>query len=107
MSNHITDHDLERRYLEIGSDDAELAPLEEHLRACPACVDKAVAAGANVDAMRSALERGPVRRARPVAVDDDDLTWATRALVRYAELTDRLASIRRATCVVPASGAPG
>src|SRR5450759_2991539 len=39
--NHISDHDLERHYLGMITDESESAPLEEHLLACPACVEHA------------------------------------------------------------------
>ena len=53
--NHISDHDLERYYLGMVRDEAELAPLEEHLLACPACVERAEATQDYVDALRAAL----------------------------------------------------
>ncbi len=40
--NHISDHDLERYSLGMVQDKAGMASLEEHLLACPACVDRAV-----------------------------------------------------------------
>ena len=40
-SGHITDHDLERYHLGMVTEEAELAALEEHLLACPACVERA------------------------------------------------------------------
>jgi hypothetical protein len=39
--NHISDYDLERHHLGTIVDEAELAPLEEHLLACPVCVGRA------------------------------------------------------------------
>jgi hypothetical protein len=39
--NHISNHNLERRYLGMITDESESAPLEEHLLACPACVEPA------------------------------------------------------------------
>jgi hypothetical protein len=39
--NHISDHDLERYHLGMVRDEAELAPLEEHLLSCPICVERA------------------------------------------------------------------
>jgi hypothetical protein len=38
---HISDEDLERYYLGMVTDESELAPLEEHLLACPPCVKRA------------------------------------------------------------------
>lgn len=53
--NHISDHNLERYYLGMVKDEAELAPLEEHLLACPACVERVEAIQDYVDALRAAL----------------------------------------------------
>ena len=53
--NHISDHDLERYYLGMVKDEAELASLEEHLLACPACVKRAESTQDYVDALRAAL----------------------------------------------------
>jgi anti-sigma factor RsiW len=53
--NHISDHDLERYYLGMVKDEAELASLEEHLLACPACVERAESTQDYVDALRAAL----------------------------------------------------
>ena len=53
--NHISDHDLERYYLGMVKDEAELASLEEHLLACPACVERAESLQDFVDALRAAL----------------------------------------------------
>jgi len=50
--NHISDHDLERHYLGMVKDEAELASLEEHLLACPACVERAESTRDYVDALR-------------------------------------------------------
>ena len=55
---HIDDHDLERYHLGMVTDEAELAPLEEHLLGCPACADRAEASAAYVDAMRAAFVEG-------------------------------------------------
>lgn len=57
-SEHITDHDLERYHLGMVVDEAELAALEEHLLACPACVERAEAIADYVDAMRRAIIEG-------------------------------------------------
>jgi hypothetical protein len=40
---HISDEDLERYYLGMVKEESELAPLEEHLLACPHCVARAEA----------------------------------------------------------------
>jgi hypothetical protein len=37
----ISDEDLERYYLNMVTDESELAPLEEHLLACQSCVRRA------------------------------------------------------------------
>jgi hypothetical protein len=52
--NHISDHDLERYYLGMVKDEAELASLEEHLLACPACVERAESTQDYVGALRAA-----------------------------------------------------
>jgi anti-sigma factor RsiW len=55
LVNHICDHDLERYYLGMVKDEAELASLEEHLLVCPACLERAEATQDYVDALRAAL----------------------------------------------------
>jgi hypothetical protein len=55
---HVRDDDLERYYLGMITDEAELAQLEQHLLACPQCVDRAEESDAYVDAMRAAIIRG-------------------------------------------------
>ena len=57
-STHISEHDLERYYLGMITDEAELAALEEHLLACPQCVERAAASDAYINAMRQAIIRG-------------------------------------------------
>jgi hypothetical protein len=52
---HISDHDLERYHLGMVKDEAELAPLEEHLLWCPECVKRAEEAADYVDALRAAI----------------------------------------------------
>ena len=52
---HISDHDLERYHLGMVVDEAELAPLEEHLLSCPKCVERAEEAADYVDALRAAI----------------------------------------------------
>ena len=53
--NHISDHDLERYYLGRVKDEVELASLEEHLLACPACAERAESTQDYVDALRAGL----------------------------------------------------
>lgn len=53
--NHITDHDLERYYLGMVKDEAELALLEEHLLACAECAQRAAESDARVDLIRQAI----------------------------------------------------
>jgi hypothetical protein len=55
---HIADVDLERYHLGMVKDEAELAPLEEHLLACEACAERAEEAAAYVDALRAAMIEG-------------------------------------------------
>jgi anti-sigma factor RsiW len=54
-TEHISDHDLERYYLGMITDDDELERLEEHLLCCPPCVERAEETQDYVDAMRVAL----------------------------------------------------
>lgn len=54
-TNHISDHNLERYYLGMVSDEAELASLEEHLLSCDWCAERAEQAQDYVDAMRRAI----------------------------------------------------
>ena len=51
---HLTDTDLERYYLGMVTEEAELAALEEHLLVCPACNERAEASDDYVDALRAA-----------------------------------------------------
>ena len=56
MTNrHISDDDLERYYLGMITQEAELAPLEEHILGCPLCAERAEEAQDYVDIMRAAL----------------------------------------------------
>jgi hypothetical protein len=55
---HITDHDLERYYLGMITEEPELAPLEEHILACPGCAVRAEEAQDYVDAVRAAAIKG-------------------------------------------------
>jgi anti-sigma factor RsiW len=52
---HISDDSLERYCLGRIKDEAELAPLEEHLLACPECVERAEEEQELVDWIRAAL----------------------------------------------------
>jgi hypothetical protein len=54
-AEHISDHDLERYYLGMLTEEEELAPLEEHLLWCSSCLDRAEEAQDYVDAMRATL----------------------------------------------------
>jgi hypothetical protein len=59
---HLSDHDLERYHLGMVTDKEELAPLEEHLLICPACVVRAEAAADYVDALRGGAIAGDFDR---------------------------------------------
>jgi anti-sigma factor RsiW len=52
--SHVSDHDLQRYYLGMVEDEAELAALEEHILACAACAERAEEAQDFIDAMRAA-----------------------------------------------------
>jgi hypothetical protein len=54
---HISDNDLERYYLGMVTVEVELAPLEEHVLACPSCAGRAEAVQEYVDAVRVVLLR--------------------------------------------------
>ena len=53
--NHISDHDPERFHLGMVKDEAELAAIEEHLLACPKCVERAEESADYVDAIRAGI----------------------------------------------------
>src|SRR5687767_14236696 len=55
MGGHIFDHDLERYYLGMISEEAELAPLEEHLLWCESCQDRCNETEQYIDALQSSL----------------------------------------------------
>jgi anti-sigma factor RsiW len=55
--NHISELDLERYWLGMVKDEGELASLEEHLVACPACGERAASTLEYVDTIRAALKR--------------------------------------------------
>ena len=52
---HITDDDLERYCLGMIKDETELAPIEEHLLACPDCVQRAEEEQHTLDLMCAGL----------------------------------------------------
>jgi hypothetical protein len=56
--DHISDHDLERYYLGMIKDEAELGPLEEHLLTCPNCIERAEGAQDYVDSIRAGIVIG-------------------------------------------------
>ena len=57
MTNHISDHDLERYHLGMIADEGEFAPLEEHLLGCVGCAARAEEAAQYVDAIRTGIIR--------------------------------------------------
>jgi hypothetical protein len=59
LPGHISDHDLERYHLGMVKDEADLAPLKEHLLWCGVCIDRAEAAAQYVDTVRAAACRLP------------------------------------------------
>jgi len=78
LAEHVSDDDLERYHLGMIRDEAELAPVEQHLLACLECVQRAEKSADYVDAMRGGsilvyfdLEQGtrmprqPMQRRRP------------------------------------------
>jgi hypothetical protein len=56
-AEHISDHDLERYYLGMVTDERELAAIEEHLLWCTSCVDRAEESERFVEATRIASMR--------------------------------------------------
>src|ERR1035437_9703506 len=64
--NHISDHDLERHYLGMITDNPGSAPLEEHRVACPACVEPAESTQDYANDLRAA---SLLPRSDPVALD--------------------------------------
>ena len=59
---HISDRDLERLILGTITDEAELAPLEEHLLVCEECILRGVGTSEFVEAMLKVLSRSQARR---------------------------------------------
>jgi len=51
---HLSQHDLERYHLGMVVEEADLAPLEEHILSCAHCAGRAEEIGQYVDAMRAA-----------------------------------------------------
>ena len=56
MAGHISDDDLERFTLGTITDEAELAPLEEHLLVCGECIRRAEENEGFAEAVRAALK---------------------------------------------------
>jgi hypothetical protein len=54
---HLDDHDLERYYLGMVTEEAELAEIEEHILGCAECAQRAEEVQDYVDCMRGALLR--------------------------------------------------
>lgn len=52
---HLLDHDLERYHLGMIHEEAELAPVEEHLLACGECAMRAAETAEYVNAVRAAI----------------------------------------------------
>ena len=59
---HISDDDLERLILGTITDEAELAPLEEHLLVCDECIARGGGTLEFVETMRTALRRLQAKR---------------------------------------------
>ena len=55
---HLCVDDLERHYLGMVRDKAELVIIEEHLLACPQCVELAEETAQDVDRIRQAIITG-------------------------------------------------
>lgn len=51
---HLSQHELERYHLGMVKDEAELAPLEEHILSCAHCARRAEEIADYVDAIRAA-----------------------------------------------------
>jgi hypothetical protein len=62
MSDHISDDDMERLIKGTITDEAELAPLEEHLLVCDECIARGGGTLQFVGAMRTALKRQQARK---------------------------------------------
>jgi hypothetical protein len=57
IADHISDDDLERLIMGRITDEAELAPLEEHLLVCAECIARGSGTLQFMKAMRAALGR--------------------------------------------------
>ena len=57
MAEHISDDELERLILGRITDEAELAPLEEHLLVCHECIARGGGTLEFAETMRTALRR--------------------------------------------------
>jgi hypothetical protein len=55
---HFPINDLERYHLGMVIEEPELAQIEEHLLACPECVERAERTAAYVDTLRAAIIAG-------------------------------------------------
>ncbi len=53
---HISDDDLERYCMGMVVGESELAPIEEHILACPSCAERTAREQECVNAIRSAIE---------------------------------------------------
>lgn len=53
---HVQDEDLERYCLGTITEEAEIAPIEEHLMVCSECIDRAQAQDAYIRAVKGALK---------------------------------------------------
>jgi hypothetical protein len=60
---HLSDDDLERLMIGTITDEAELAPLEEHLLVCHDCILRGGGTLEFVETMRAALRRLQAKRA--------------------------------------------
>jgi hypothetical protein len=57
MAGHVSDDDLGRFIIGTITDEAELAPLEEHVLVCGECIARGGGTLQFVEAMRAALAR--------------------------------------------------
>lgn len=82
---HISDRDLERLILGTITEEAELAPLEEHVLACTECISRGGGTLLFVEAMRTALRRRQARGKGPESaehISDDNLERHALGAVR-------------------------
>jgi len=59
---HLSVEDLELYYLGMFPEGPKLDAFEEHLLACPRCLDLAEASDAYVDTIRAGIVRGSINR---------------------------------------------